>query len=149
MAPKASQEVSTRRTRPANANTHPGRPVLEAEAEERLQNAKRKSRTKSLKATDDPHANESPEQKSARIQKAAERIAGIEDNMEALEAEVRGGIKAKPVRPRPRPHPVAKGKKTSSTDITDGMINVTLRIETDIDTHQMVKPLVLMQRTLY
>lgn len=147
MAPKASQEVSTRRTRPANANAHPGRPVLEAEAEERLQNAKRKSRTKSSKVTDDPHANESPEQKSARIQKAAERIAGIEDDMEALEAEVRGGIKAKPVRPHPRP--VAKGKKTSSTDITDGMINVTLRIETDINTHQMVKPLVLMQRTLY
>jgi hypothetical protein len=63
--------------------------------------------------------------------------------MVALEAEVRGGIKAKPVRPRPRP--VAKGKKTSSTDITDGMISITLRIETDIDTHQMVKPLVLTQ----
>jgi hypothetical protein len=125
-----------------NANAHPGRPVLEAEAEEQLQNAKRKSCTKSSKVTDDPYANESPEQKSTYIQKAAERIAGIEDDMEALEAKVwpGRGIKAKPVRPRP----VAKGKKTSSTDITDGMINITLRIETDIDTHQMIKPLVLM-----
>ncbi|KAG2347175.1 hypothetical protein BDR05DRAFT_945547 [Suillus weaverae] len=115
MVPKASQEVSTRRTRPVNANTHPGRPVIEAKAEERLQNSKRKPRTKSSKVTDDPHANESPEEKSARIQKAAEQIAGIEDTMEALEAQVQGGIKAKPV----RPHPVGKGKKTSSQDITD------------------------------
>ncbi|KAG1809451.1 hypothetical protein EV424DRAFT_1350016 [Suillus variegatus] len=35
--------------------------------------------------------------------------------MEALEAQVRGGIKAKPVCPRP----VGKGKKISSPDITD------------------------------
>ncbi|KAG2158744.1 uncharacterized protein EDB93DRAFT_1245977 [Suillus bovinus] len=97
MAPKASQEVSTCQTRPTNANAHPGRP--------------------SSKVTDDPHTNKSPEQKSAHIQKAAEQIAGIEDDMEALEAKVQGGIKAKPVCPRPRP--VAKGKKTSSTDITD------------------------------
>lgn len=64
--------------------------------------------------------------------------------MEALEAQVWGGIKAKSVCPRP----VGKGKKISSPDITDGMIDVTLRIETDIDTHQ-IKPLVLIQRTLY
>jgi hypothetical protein len=43
------------------------------------------------------------------IQKAAQRITGIKDDMVALEAEVRGGIKAKPV--HPHPHPVAKGKK--------------------------------------
>ncbi|KAG2128922.1 uncharacterized protein EDB93DRAFT_1255949 [Suillus bovinus] len=69
MAPKASQEVSTRRTRPANANTHPGRPVLE------------------LKLRSD-----------SRMQR-----------------ENHGGIKAKPVHPRP----VGKGKKTSSPDITN------------------------------
>jgi hypothetical protein len=73
MAPKPSQEVSTRRTHPVNANAHPGRPVLEAEAEERLQNTKRKPRTKNSKVTDDPYTNESPEQTSARIQKAAQR----------------------------------------------------------------------------
>ncbi|KAG1866910.1 hypothetical protein F4604DRAFT_1927890 [Suillus subluteus] len=41
MPPKASQ-VSMHWTRPSNANAHPGRPILEAEAEEQLQNAKRK-----------------------------------------------------------------------------------------------------------
>ncbi|KAG1888166.1 hypothetical protein F4604DRAFT_1916096 [Suillus subluteus] len=104
-APKASQEVSTCRTRPSNADAHPGRPVLEAEAEERLQNAQRKPRTKKSKVANDPHANESPEEKSARIQKAAERIAGIEDDMVTLEAKALGN-KPKPVCPRPR----AKGK---------------------------------------
>ncbi|KAG0697061.1 hypothetical protein DFH29DRAFT_1004034 [Suillus ampliporus] len=105
MAPEASQEVSMHRTRPSNANAHPGRPVLEAKAEERLQNAKRKPRTKKSKVANDPHANESPEEKSARIQKATEPIAGIEDDMVTLEAKALGN-KPKPVHPRPR----AKGK---------------------------------------
>ncbi|KAG2114054.1 hypothetical protein BD769DRAFT_1391499 [Suillus cothurnatus] len=61
-----------------------------AEAEEQLQNTKRKPRTKNSKVTDNPYANESPEQSSARIQKAAQQIAGIEDDMVALEAEVQG-----------------------------------------------------------
>ncbi|KAG1821797.1 uncharacterized protein BJ212DRAFT_1477637 [Suillus subaureus] len=107
MAPKASQEVSTCRTHPSNTNAHPGRPVLEAKAEEHLRNAKRKLHTKKSKVTNDPHANESPEEKSAQIQKAAEQIAGIEDNMVTLKAKALGN-KLKPV--HPHPHPRTKGK---------------------------------------
>lgn len=60
------------RTCPSNANAHPGRPVLEAEAEERLQNAKGKPRTKTSKVANTPYANESPEERNAHIQKVAE-----------------------------------------------------------------------------
>ncbi|KAG2029136.1 hypothetical protein BDR03DRAFT_1018861 [Suillus americanus] len=104
-----------RQTRPSNANAHPGRPVLEAEAEERLQNAKRKPRTKKSKVTNDPHANESPEEKSAQIQKAAERIAGIEDDMVTLEGKALGN-KPKPVRPRPHPHAKGKSQQVPTKD---------------------------------
>ncbi|KAG1874419.1 hypothetical protein F4604DRAFT_1925294 [Suillus subluteus] len=92
MPPKASQ-VSMHWTRPSNTNAHPGRPVLEAEAEEWLQNAKRKPRTKTPKA--------------------AEQIAGIEDGMEALEAK---GCKSNPKPICPHPRPTGKGNKVTIKD---------------------------------
>ncbi|KAG2093478.1 uncharacterized protein F5147DRAFT_820945 [Suillus discolor] len=113
MPPKASQEVSTCQTRPSNANAHPGRPVLEAEAEEQLQNAKGKPRTKTSKVANTPYANESPEERNARIQKVAERIAGIEDGMETLEAKMHES-KPKPI--QPHPCPTGKGNKVSMKD---------------------------------
>jgi hypothetical protein len=131
MPPKASQEVSMCQTHPLNANTYPGRPILEAEAEEQLQNAKRKPHTKTSKVANDPYANESPEDKGAQIQKAAEQIAGIEDGMETLKAKVRE-TKPKPI--HSHLHPTGKGNKVSIKGTASGMSFIS-RIMIDIDTY--------------
>jgi hypothetical protein len=104
--------------------------VLEADAEERLQNTKRKPRTKKSKAANDQHASESPEEKSARIQKAAERIARIEDDMATLEAKVLK-TKPKPVRP---PSTKDKNQQVPIKDAASGM-SLTSRVVTELDTY--------------
>ncbi|KAG2076424.1 hypothetical protein BDR04DRAFT_1139681 [Suillus decipiens] len=93
----------------SNATAHPGRLVLEAEAQEHQENLKRKPRTKSTKAAHDPFVNETPEQKKARIQETVEYIAGIEANMEAHEAKLQCS-KPEPVHPKTQ-----SGRKKGST----------------------------------
>ena len=109
MASAVSESQVLCRTHTSNATAHPVRLVLEAEAQERQENLKRKPRTKSTKAAHDPFVNETPEQKKARIQETVEYVAGIEANMEAHEAKLRSS-KPEPVRPKTR-----SGRKKGST----------------------------------
>ncbi|KAH7905577.1 hypothetical protein BJ138DRAFT_1105871 [Hygrophoropsis aurantiaca] len=91
--------ISPRRTRPGNATAHPGQPVLDI---------MQKRRTRSQKIADERMTQDTVDAKEAAAQRGFQRIAELEMAMEEAQKNLQA-LKAKPVRPKPRP----KGKKTA------------------------------------
>lgn len=93
----SSENAVPRRTRPTNANKHPGEIVLQAK--NRRRTAKEMTAAKDAKAA-----------KSAANQAGIERLAGIELEMEKKQVDILTR-KAQPVRPPP------KGKSKGSSKV--------------------------------
>ncbi|KAH7903023.1 hypothetical protein BJ138DRAFT_1198552 [Hygrophoropsis aurantiaca] len=120
--------TSPRRTRSQNANKHPGKVQLDADAAAHEEQNTGKRRTKKAAAVEGP--KEMPAQKAARIRQAVQQVAEAEANMEVRENQA-SGARPKPVRPKPRP--VGKGKQKQIVEdeelMEDGENDVDVAVE--------------------
>ncbi|KAH7903216.1 hypothetical protein BJ138DRAFT_1195759, partial [Hygrophoropsis aurantiaca] len=105
----AAPPVSPRRTRPGNATAHPGQPVLDI---------MQKRRTRSQKESDDRAIQDAKDAKELAAQKGYHRIAELEMAMEDAQNSAKA-MKAKPVRPKPRPKGKVAAKAGSGNDVDD------------------------------
>lgn len=117
---------TTRRTRPSNASTRPGKVVLEAQV---------KRHSKAQKAADDLALKEAKEAKEALFKKGLERLAHIETEMEKKQGEVLTK-KATPVRPKPRARKVMKTAVVEHGDHQGDSMLDDLPEANEIDNHQ-------------
>ncbi|KAH7904888.1 hypothetical protein BJ138DRAFT_1106444 [Hygrophoropsis aurantiaca] len=99
------------RTRSQNANKHPGKVQLDADAAARQEQNPGKKHTKKAAKIEGP--KESPALKAARILQGAQEVAELEARMEVQERQALE-VKPKPVRPKPRPTGKGKQKQTVS-----------------------------------
>ncbi|KAJ8579483.1 hypothetical protein M405DRAFT_848206, partial [Rhizopogon salebrosus TDB-379] len=99
----SAANISPRRTRAKNADTHPGHAVL--------QTARRKRRTKDEIARDNQRIQEELEAKEAAALQGIQRLANIEAGMEQMKASV-ATRKPTAIRPSTRPRPVPVKKKS-------------------------------------
>jgi hypothetical protein len=98
----SAANISPRRTRAKNADTHPGHAVL--------QTTRRKRRTKDEIARDNQRIQEELEAKEAAALQGIQRLANIEAGMEQMKASV-ATRKPTAIRPSTRPRPVPVKKK--------------------------------------
>ncbi|KAI6140532.1 hypothetical protein BKA82DRAFT_32259 [Pisolithus tinctorius] len=87
------------------ANLHPGQIVLDAQV---------KRRTSSQKKADDSRAKDLSDACTAVVQQGCTRILEMEATME-VEQATQDTVKAKPVKPKPKP----KGRQGRPTNISD------------------------------
>ncbi|KAI6155778.1 hypothetical protein BKA82DRAFT_4349007 [Pisolithus tinctorius] len=101
----ADDSSRSHRPRREKANLHPGQIVLDAQV---------KRRTSSQKKADDSRAKDLSDARTAVVQQGCTQILEMEVTME-VEQATQDAVKAKPVKPKPKP----KGRQGRPTNISD------------------------------